>query len=395
MAEKPDPGAVARPADQLGATKVTVGAPEIPPAMAQARRMTVDELVSEMNRTPLFMTTLDETDGEAGENMDLEALKALAYDGTRAEIAQNFREQGNDLAKVKRWSDAKEFYDKALAALKAPRKEQELEEIADEDAELEKERVIAEACYVNRALCNLEKQNYRSCNLDCALALRLNPRNVKAWYRSASACLAIDKLAEAADACSRGLEIEPENGALKALLEKIQKRKEHLAGVEKQRREREERQRAEEKTLALALRERKINLKTTGAKPDMEDAELKLENPLDMLSKLSIPVVLLYSIDMQSDFIKSFKEDETIAQHLEYILPLPWDGDGEYKLDSLDCYIETIAGGLIKAGKKLPLVKILASGKVQLVDGLLKIHVVPKSKAEGWIAEYKKRMKVP
>jgi hypothetical protein len=136
--------------------------PAMPPAMENVRQYTADEVVSMLNRTPLFMTTLDETDGEGGENIELAALRALAYEGTRAEIAGNFREQGNDQARAKRWKDAKEFYDQALAALKAPQQKDpdetarhEVKEI-DEVAEGKKEREIEEACHVNRALCNLE-----------------------------------------------------------------------------------------------------------------------------------------------------------------------------------------------------------------------------------------------
>lgn len=149
-------------------------APALPPAMVEHQRQTVDDLIKMMNRTPLFMTELDETDGEGGENLELEALKALAYEGTRAEIAQNFREQGNDQAKVKNWLDAKEFYDRALAALKAPRKDGEWKEIQDEKAELEKEKGIAELCYVNRALCNLEKRMSLLYFLLCLVFLQLN-----------------------------------------------------------------------------------------------------------------------------------------------------------------------------------------------------------------------------
>jgi hypothetical protein len=129
----------------------------LPPGMASVKQYTADEVVNLLNRTPLFMTELDETDGEGGENIELEALKALVYEGTRAEIAQNFREQGNDLAKVKRWSDAKEYYNKAIAALKAPPTKEQLEEEAGkEDEEKKKRRQLDELCYVNRALCNLE-----------------------------------------------------------------------------------------------------------------------------------------------------------------------------------------------------------------------------------------------
>ena len=136
--------------------------------MAEVKSQSVDQLFEEMNRVPLFMTTMDESDGTGGENVALEALKALAYEGTRAEVAENFRQQGNECAREKRWKDAGEFYDKAIASLRTPRKSQEQEEAElpieredfDEEAENAKERTIEEACYVNRALCNLEKSKF-------------------------------------------------------------------------------------------------------------------------------------------------------------------------------------------------------------------------------------------
>lgn len=156
---------------------------DLPPAMAEIKSQSVDEVIKEMNRMPLFMTTLDETDGEGGENVALEALKALAYEGTRTEVAENFRQQGNECARAKQWSDAKEFYDKAIAALKAPPQSPDPEDgppvievvEVDEQDEAKKEKEIEEACYVNRALCNLEKSKcgtwaaIRGCSLDCSL----------------------------------------------------------------------------------------------------------------------------------------------------------------------------------------------------------------------------------
>jgi len=141
----------------------------MPPAMAEIKSQTADEVLAEMNRLPLFMTTLDETDGEGGDNSALEALKALAYEGTRAEVAENFRQQGNDCARAKQWTDAKEFYDKAIAALKSPKKIPnpedgppviEVDVELDEEEEAKKERLTEEASYVNRALCNLEKSKF-------------------------------------------------------------------------------------------------------------------------------------------------------------------------------------------------------------------------------------------
>ena len=134
----------------------------LPPGMKRAKEYSADDLIKEMNRVPLFMTSLDDADGEDGENIELEALKALAYEGTRAEIAQNFREQGTELIRFeKRYREAREYYTKALKALKdplpPPNPEQgpSIVEI-DEEAEAKKERAIEEVCLVNRALCNLE-----------------------------------------------------------------------------------------------------------------------------------------------------------------------------------------------------------------------------------------------
>jgi hypothetical protein len=155
---------MAQPASQNGATPVQASV-EMPPAMAEIKSQSAEEVLKEMNRMPLFMTTLDETDGEGGENMMLEALRAMAYEGTRAEIAENFRQQGNECARAKQWTDAKEFYDKAIAALKGPQRKPDpdasgpevIEVELDEEEEAKKEKVTEEACYVNRALCNLEK----------------------------------------------------------------------------------------------------------------------------------------------------------------------------------------------------------------------------------------------
>lgn len=234
-------------------------------------------------------------------------------------------------------------------------------------------------------------ENYRSCIQDCAATLRLNPSNIKAYYRSGLACLALDKIPEASDACTRGLTLDPSNASLKALQTKISTRKAHLDSVEKARKEREAKAASERATLALALKSRGIKTRSTDQAPDLEDAAVKLENALDPSSTLTFPVLLLYPTHSQSDFIKAFGEADTLTQHLEYIFPLPWDEKEEFTLDNVEAYMETTAGGLIKMGKKMTLGKVLASGKCEVVDGLVRISVVPKAKAAEWIDEFKKR----
>lgn len=214
---------------------------------------------------------------------------------------------------------------------------------------------------------------------------------MKAWYRAASACLALDKVEEALDACQSGLRYDSQNTALKNLQTKIDQRKEHLINLEQTRREREERTRAEQATLRLALKNRKIVTRSTDRPPEIPEASIALEDPLDASSMLCFPVMFLYPMHAQTDFIKKFQEDECLDDHLSYILPVPWDEDGEYTSSNVECYIETIEGGLIKAGKKLSLLKLLSSGKLEVTDGLVRVSVVPKSKAAEWIGDFKKR----
>ncbi|KKZ68224.1 hypothetical protein EMCG_06115 [[Emmonsia] crescens] len=364
-------------------------APSMPPGMASVKSHTAEEIFDMMNKTPLFMTDLSKATEGDEENSALEAIRALQYEGTRAEVAQGFRESGNEVTRVKKWSDGKEFYTKAIAVLTG---ENKWEKSDDPEGDLIKEREIAEACYTNRALCNLELKNYRSTTLDCASALKLNPENVKAYYRSTCALFALDKIPEAEDTCARGLTLDASNKPLQTMSAKISARKSILEKIAAKRRAEEERARKEKLILNTALRAREIRVRTSDQPPELEDAAIHLSpDPLSPKSTLVFPSVFLYPMDAQSDFVKAFSETETIGDHLSYIFPLPWDSRQEYTPDSVDCFMETVAGGLIKVGKKMPLLKILTGGKVEVVDALVKINIVPTGKSKQWIEEMKAR----
>lgn len=234
--------------------------------------------------------------------------------------------------------------------------------------------------------------NYRSTTLDCASALRLNPKNIKAYYRSSSALLALDKIPEAEDSCARGLQLDPSNKALQTLSAQILSRKSSLDGIAAKKRAEQERLQKEKFVLNAALRARDIKLRTTDQPPELEDAVIQLlPDPLSPESHLVFPCVFLYPMDAQSDFIKAFAETETIMDHLNYIFPLPWDSRQDYTINSVDCYVETTRGGLTKVGKKMTLLGVLTGGKVEVVDGLVKVNIVPASKAPKWIEEMKAR----
>lgn len=360
--------------------------PTLPPAMAAMRNKSADEILADLNKTPLFMTSLEEND-------DLEALKALAYEGTPAEVAAGFKERGNESFKEKGWKDAKEFYGKGIQVLLLEvRKRQKGEDEGKDKEEVKKEVGILEQCLVNRAACHLELKNYRSCVQDCGSALRINPKNVKGYYRSAKALLKLDKILEADDACARGLAVDPENKALRGVANEIIKKNEEVERRRKKEAERENRRRLEEVTLRAALQARGIKTRKTSQPPEMEDATIELiPDPIDPQSSVSFPAVLLYPLHLESDFIKSFNETQSVGEHLNYILPLPWDKQGLYTMKNVECYMETVAGGLIKVGKKVSLLKVLTSGNVEVVDEVVKIFVLPKEGSEAWVQEFKKK----
>ncbi|KIW23973.1 hypothetical protein, variant [Cladophialophora immunda] len=321
----------------------------------------------------------------------LEAIKALQHEGTKAEVAQGFKERGNEMVAEKKWKDAKEFYTKGITVL-ADQDEDKWDKAEDQTAEEELRVLLNEQLHLNRARCNLELKNYRSTILDSAAALRINPSNIKAHYRSASALFALDKVLEALDVASRGFKLDPNNTALKKLLDQIRGRMK-VKEAEDRRRLAELRRRQQEKeALEAALKERKIIVRGSKQPPNLEDATIRLSpDPLSPTSLLEFPVMLLYPMHNQTDLIKAWAEKDAITHHLSYILPLPWDNKNEYKLSTVECYMDTIAGGLMKVGKKLTLLEALANGKTEVVDGLVRIYVVPMSLAPQWIEEVKKK----
>jgi tetratricopeptide (TPR) repeat protein len=361
--------------------------PSLPPAMAAMKNKSGHEILKDLNKLPLFMTELEEND-------EIEAMKALAYEGTPAEVSQGFKERGNESFKDRGWKDAKEFYGKAIQVLLGEvrkRQKGEEEQTRKDGEEVKKEIAILEACLVNRAACHLELKNFRSCTLDCASALRINAMNVKAYYRSAKALLALGRIAEADDACARGLAVDPENKSLQAVSKDIMKKNKEIEAKKEKELERQKRRRQEEVTLKAALKARGIKTRKTTQPPEMEDAKIELvPDPVDPTSTLSFPAVLLYPLHLESDFIKRFNETEVVGDHLSYIFPLPWDKERLYTPCGVECYMETITGGLVKVGRKVSLLKVLSSGNIEVVDEVVKIFVVPKGKASEWVQDFKR-----
>lgn len=243
-------------------------------------------------------------------------------------------------------------------------------------------------------------ENHRSTTIDCAATLRLNPCNIKAFYRSSLALLALDKLNQALDASTRGQALDPSNPAFPTLIIKIQTRSAALAAIEESRAQTTASRLKEQQTLTLALRARNIIIRPSPSPPSLEDATVHLSpDPLSPTSTLVFPLLFLYPLHAQSDFIKACPETSSLGEHLGYIFPLPWDAPGEYRAGNVELYMETgmeaevgvKKAALIKVGRKMTLLEILAGAQVVVWDGLVRVNVLLKGKSAGWIEEVKKR----
>ena len=179
---------------------------------------------------------------------------------------------------------------------------------------------------------------------------------------------------------------------MKKLREQIQMQAKRQEAKVKQERAKSDREAEEKIVLGSALRARDIRMRRSDHPPDLEDAAIHLSpDPFSSKSMLVFPVIFLYPMHNQSDLVKAFVEKDTIMDHFSYILPLPWDGKQEYKHDSVDCYMDTSGDGLVKVGKTLSLLQVLGGGKTVVVDGLVRIHVVPRVLAPTWVEEVRRK----
>lgn len=357
------------------------GDPALPPQLAQLSDKSVDDVMEELNRSPFFMTKLDESDGSGGQNMELEALKALAYDGEPQEIAENFKNQGNGQFKIKQYKAAIEYYNKGIAI------------------DLDDPKIMT-SLYLNRAACNLELKNYRKCINDCIDGLRYDPKNVKAYYRMAKAFFTIEKLDEALSALEFSLGLDPSNLASKALLTKIQQKKHELETIAaKKDAERLHKEILQDK-LKTAIKGRNYLLINTPRPAELLDgAKLSLEDPEDIESQLIFPAMIMYPTTDEFDFVASISELTTPWELMELVLQRPqeWFEDPKHENFTpkrLDAYMETESGGLIKVGKKASLHKALSTPqpKIPLFDNALRIYLVPRIDAEKWLSGWDKEV---
>ncbi|KAF8913728.1 40S ribosomal protein S7 [Gymnopilus junonius] len=340
-------------------------------------RPSEDEILAAFDSIPLFMKSLPDEEDPA-----VSALQSLIYEGTPDEIAQNFKEQGNEYFKGKRYREAVNFYNQGI------------------DAKPE-DKAILEALLCNRAACNLELQNYGSVLRDCSKAISLNPKCSKAYYRSALALIALERSEEALDCCNRCLSYDADNAGVKSVRERAVKMKEEKERTEREKQERLRKEEEQKLAMKRALRERNLIIfNKPGGSVNPTAPHFDSEDPTG--STLVLPVFFLYPQHATSDIISDFAEDTTFGAHVEAMFPpqVPppeWDKKGEYTTNNLVIYAPTHRKRLLKVGKKMTLRDVCNAAKakegqpldgLELKDGCLSFAVVPKGEVESkWVEE--------
>lgn len=328
----------------------------------------------QLNETPFFMTKLPEN---IEDNVKLQALQALLYDGTPEENATNFKEQGNDAFKrgQQGYQDALILYTKGID-------------------ERPNDNLLMSQLYNNRAAVHLALKNYGFSVRDAALSISHDKNNVKAFWRAGKASLSLNKIDEAETFCLKGLELFPENSDLLNLQNEIQTIRNRFqldaARIEAG------------KIEALKL-EKAMNQRGVRKHVDAEKLALIELGPgifgsgtprasVDSNNNLILPVVLMYPPLSQFDFIQSVNENTCLIDHLTEVFaqPAPWDPELLYKSPlNMSAYILPINESILtdesrnktiyRVNLRTPISNLLGNVIKCFDYGILAFYILPNS----------------
>jgi len=308
---------------------------------------------------PLFLTELPK---DIQDNNDLIALQQLAYEGTPFEVAENFKNQGNECFSmgVKYYKNAVQYYTQAL------------EQNFDDSG-------LRSTLYSNRAAVNLQLENYGRVIEDCKFAVEIAPTS-KAYYRMAKAYFSLTKFEEAILSSEDGLKLEPKNKVLSKLIEDSRKEIEKILQKEEIERKRKEEEIYKKHQLQNAVLNKKICF---GEKlfPAMENYKEKAPMYLDDNGLLHFPVLFIYEEHHVVDFIQDFCELDNFGDHLQRMFPgddFPdWDINKKYIHNVLEVYTIVNHTEPIREYKDRPKNKRKRKVKINHTSTLSKVFTHP------------------
>lgn len=131
----------------------------------------------------------------------------------KVKAADRFRQEGNEAYKKQNFGLAAVHYRKALLQFDYTFANNEQEEKNIDDVKV--------PCLLNLAACKCQQEEWDEVLIHTRLALEINPRLVKAYYRQGLAYLARDQFEEAKDALVSAHEIEPHNKDVMGALQRL------------------------------------------------------------------------------------------------------------------------------------------------------------------------------
>lgn len=330
----------------------------------------------EMEEHPLFATKLPD-------NADLpplvEAMQQLKYDAELngpEDLAEQYKADGNNNFKLKKYRWAVISYTEGL---RQKCKNLEL------NAQL----------YCNRAAAHFRIKNYGSALADSTAASKLKPNYTKAMTKAALCCWELERYQECIDWCKQLLELDPANAEMKTLKEKAEKA---LKLDERNRRKAELKAKQEaqrEAALRSALLERGIEL------PKAKDEELEcssfealtpthpaLQGHRVHLSPtgngLVWPAIFLYPEVMESDFVQSFDESSTFGDQLELLFGDPhsqpeWNASGRYTPNHVSVWFKDhFTGKPVAISPATTLRTVVFNKRFHIDNGTASFWILPK-----------------
>mmetsp|Transcript_41655 Transcript_41655/g.93273 ORF Transcript_41655/g.93273 Transcript_41655/m.93273 type:complete len:393 (+) Transcript_41655:62-1240(+) len=306
-------------------------------------RYRIDNRVWTMNEIrdhPLFMTDVPSDPRDVENYPLLTALQSVLYDDqTPEELAEHFRKQGNEAMKFQAsriaLQNALTFYTRGL-------------EMECKDAKLNA------VLHSNRAAVGLKLGENLKVVDDCRCAVRLDPQNLKAWFRGAQASEALGLAEQGLTFCRGALRVEPKEPEVLRIQRQLQ------VLLEKQKKAQQEMRLGDAKLkdamqASASAVQNALELRGSRLGPALFDlAMYRMANggitPHPKLmdteegATIEWPLLLLYDEVNQSDFVAAFDERCALQEQLQLMFPedrnVEWDAQGKYVWHQLAVYLE-------------------------------------------------------
>jgi len=298
-----------------------------------------DNWEEEMQQHPFFSQEWKEGAELSPLMQGLQDLKYSTEENTPAELAANYKEDGNFNFKCKKYRFAIASYTEGLKA-----------KCSDD--------LLNCQLLTNRAAAQFHISNFRSSLLDSKAALKINNTHMKAVLRAAQCCMKLKLFKDCIQLCDDGIKIEQDNQELaKMRTESAQLLKQLERDSRKQALAEKKKVKEENELLdVITARGIKVERKRGGGTLSLSDLEpchpAALQNKVRLVEgKLVFPVLFLYPEVGETDFIEGFLEGDSFLDHILNMfgpqVDRPhWDEGSRYTPDKIVIYFETEDRGL-------------------------------------------------